>query len=295
MFSLFVLLLTFIDSTHSITVKVPKNFINVTVGETIYLQCTFATNQPTTNLLVQWTFYSRSSISPQQVYFYQAGTAYISPQFKGRLTMLNQVNTTMNASISISNMQAADSGSYTCEAHNIPDIEGITSASVLVKVLEKPSVPYCAVHGTVEMGHLVTLTCHSEKGSPSPNYTWTKLQQGRSSRVLGQTDVTTGFMYIRNISEFEFGEYQCNASNVVGFATCSIVLHTELNGGAIAGVVIGAILGAVLIFLLVWFITHQLKKKKHKVSKENKQQSVKSVEYVVVPAKPIEDHGEEEA
>lgn len=44
---------------------------------------------------------------------------------------------------------------------------------------------------------------------------------------------------------------------------------SELNGGAIAGVVIGAILGAVLIFLLVWFITHQLKKKKHKVSKES--------------------------
>lgn len=41
-------------------------------------------------------------------------------------------------------------------------------------------------------------------------------------------DVTTGVMYIRNISEFEFGEYQCNASNVVGFATCSVVLHTGI-------------------------------------------------------------------
>lgn len=59
---------------------------------------------------------------------------------------------------------------------------------------EKPSYPYCAVHGDVATGHLVTLTCHSEKGSPSPTYTWTRLDQGVSKQVMGNTGVIQSLM-----------------------------------------------------------------------------------------------------
>lgn len=41
----------------------------------------------------------------------------------------------MNASISIRNMQAADSGTYTCEVHNLPDIQGTTEANTRVHVM----------------------------------------------------------------------------------------------------------------------------------------------------------------
>lgn len=118
---------------------------------------------------------------------------------------------------------------------------------------EKPSAPYCAVHGDVESGHLVTLTCHSERGSPTPTYTWTRLDQtktrmpvlGRGERcicvfvrhlltsirsltcALVSSVTTTGILEIRNISQFEFGEYQCNATNAVGYSTCTI----ELSAG----------------------------------------------------------------
>lgn len=54
---------------------------------------------------------------------------------------------------------------------------------------EKPSYPYCAEHGDVATGHMVTLTCHSVKGSPSPTYTWTRLEQGISKPVMGNTGV----------------------------------------------------------------------------------------------------------
>lgn len=69
------------------------------------------------------------------MYYYQSGFQQIGPNFKNRLNLLSTLNTTMNASISITNMQVADAGMYTCEVHNPPDIDGTTSATIRVNVL----------------------------------------------------------------------------------------------------------------------------------------------------------------
>lgn len=74
----------------------------------------------------------------------------------------------------------------------------------------------------------------------------------------------TGVLQIANISQFEFGEYQCNATNTVGFSTCTVELNPEERDGVIAGAVIGALLGCLLIALVVWFIAHTVKKQKYK-------------------------------
>ncbi|KAG7247616.1 hypothetical protein CRUP_032687, partial [Coryphaenoides rupestris] len=47
-----------------------------------------------------------------------------------------------------------------------------------------PSVPFCAVHGDISAGHLVTLTCHSEKGSPTPSYSWIRLDQAKARQTV---------------------------------------------------------------------------------------------------------------
>lgn len=47
--------------------------------------------------------------------------------------------------------------------------------------------------------------------------------------VLVSSVTKTGILEIRNISQFEFGEYQCNATNVAGSAACTI----ELSPGRI--------------------------------------------------------------
>uniref|UniRef100_A0A3B4D6Y3 V-set and immunoglobulin domain-containing protein 1 n=1 Tax=Pygocentrus nattereri TaxID=42514 RepID=A0A3B4D6Y3_PYGNA len=264
--------------TLSIWVTVPQKIVNVIVGQTANLQCTFTTNVPMTSLLVQWTLYPRASLTPEET--------QIGKQFQNRLTVHSMINTTKNASISISNMQTADAGTYTCDVRNFPDISGQAEASVTVNVLEKPSYPACAVHGDVSTGHLVTLTCHSSNGSPSPQYTWSRIEQGKKMNeptlkvvpdsfhfsfcfacASSTLDVNTGTMYIRNISQFEFGTYQCNASNSVGFSTCTV----ELSSGTatIVGAVIGALLAVAFIVLLVWFITHKLKKQKQAEQKQN--------------------------
>ncbi|XP_041808391.1 V-set and immunoglobulin domain-containing protein 1-like [Chelmon rostratus] len=260
-------LISIIGCVELITVRTPQKYINVTVGGSVLLQCTFETTAQTTNLNIQWDFVSSSSMTSQQVYYYQAGKEVITKSYEGRLQPPSSPATTRNASITISNMKSSDTGVYTCDVHNLPDVDGQTQANIIVHVLEKPSAPYCAVHGDVESGHLVTLTCHSERGSPTPTYTWTRLDQTKTRMpVLGRV-TTTGILEIRNISQFEFGEYQCNATNAVGYSTCTIELSADVGDGVIAGAVIGALLGCVLIILAVWFIVHTMKRHRYKTVK----------------------------
>ncbi|KAI4882500.1 hypothetical protein NFI96_018896 [Prochilodus magdalenae] len=234
------------------------------------------------SLLAQWTLFPRASLDPEEVLYYQSGQQQIGKQFRNRLTVLSVINATRNASISISNMQSADSGTYTCDVRNFPDISGQAEASIIVNVLEKPSNPICAVHGDVSTGHLVVLSCHSSKGNPAPKYTWSRIEKGANMNAQGIANVNTGILYISNISQFEFGKYQCNASNVVGFSVCTVELSSELNEAAIAGAVIGALLAVAFIVLLVWFITHKLKKKKYEAAKAN-QANTKQI-YATVPS-----------
>ncbi|XP_067350810.1 V-set and immunoglobulin domain-containing protein 1-like isoform X1 [Channa argus] len=260
-------LLNIIGCVELITVSTPQKYVNVTRGDSILLQCSFETIPDTKGLTVQWDFVSASSNGPQQIYYYQSGEAIILRSYQGRLQPPSSLTTTSNASIILSNMQPSDTGVYACEVHNFPDVSGKSQVNIVVKVLEKPSPPYCAVHGDLETGHLVTLTCHSERGSPGPKYSWTRLDHTENSwPVLGRT-TTTGTLEFTNISQFEFGKYQCNATNAVGFSTCTIDLSPDAGNGVIAGAVIGALLGCVLIILVVWFIAHTVKKHKYKAVK----------------------------
>uniref|UniRef100_A0A4W5KZ68 V-set and immunoglobulin domain-containing protein 1 n=1 Tax=Hucho hucho TaxID=62062 RepID=A0A4W5KZ68_9TELE len=265
----------FLGCGHLITVTVPQKFVNVTNGESALLECTFVTTvQNTSDIIIQWSFVAKTSLVPQQVYYSQSGEDVISKPYEGRLKPPTYP-TTRNATITISNMQVSDAGAYTCEVHNFPDVSGKTEATIIVNILERPSVPFCAVHGDVESGHLVTLTCHSERGSPTPTYTWIRLEQDKTKKpVMGNTEPKIGSLYFRNISQFEFGEYCCNASNAVGSATCTVELNHELRDGAIAGAVIGALLGAVLIILIIWYMTHSMKKQKYKASKATEMQAI---------------------
>lgn len=278
-----------------ITVKAPQKFVNVTTGGSVLLQCTFATtSQQTDALTIQWDMISKSSMNPQQMYYYQSGKDVITDAFKGRLQPPQSPATTLNASIIISNMQPADTGVYTCAVHNFPDVDGQSEASIMVTVLEKPSQPYCSVHGDVELGRLVTLTCHSERGSPVPTYTWIRLDQSKTRRpVLGRV-TETGILKIANISQSEFGEYQCNATNAAGFSTCTVELTAKVGDGVIAGAVIGALLGCLLIAVIVWFVAHTLKKRKYKAVTVSESNEMKGQASQVHGAPQTETQAEED-
>ena len=70
-----------------------------------------------------------------QIYYYQSGEDVVPESYQGRLSVPPSHDASGNASISISNMQTVDSGLYTCEVRNFPDIEGKSEASIIVHVL----------------------------------------------------------------------------------------------------------------------------------------------------------------
>uniref|UniRef100_A0A8C4SYC7 V-set and immunoglobulin domain-containing protein 1 n=1 Tax=Erpetoichthys calabaricus TaxID=27687 RepID=A0A8C4SYC7_ERPCA len=148
-------------------IHTPSPRINTTAGGNVTLQCNFQTSEPLTNLFIQWQFTDTRL---------QHNSGSTPPKYGGRVF----ASAPNSATINITNMQPSDSGTYVCEVMNVPDIEGTTQASILVSVLGKspPSKPYCAAHGTEERGHLITLTCSSNMGLPSPLYTWSKLENG---------------------------------------------------------------------------------------------------------------------
>uniref|UniRef100_W5N8K1 V-set and immunoglobulin domain-containing protein 1 n=1 Tax=Lepisosteus oculatus TaxID=7918 RepID=W5N8K1_LEPOC len=252
----------FLGGTHLVIVTIPEKNINVTDGQSVTLLCTFTTTASETNLNIQWSFISSKDNCAQlhTIYYYEAAQTFISKQFQGRLGRVAGQN---NASITINNTQPSDSGMYTCEVNNMPDFQGHNQGNIFLSVLVKPSTPFCSVHGTVESGHLVTLTCHSEHGTPPPAYTWNKVDKETNRNVLGTMNIQTGVMKISNLSQFEFGQYQCNASNILGSAVCVVELYEAVPHGAeVVGAVIGAVCGAALIGLIVWYVTHKMRRRK---------------------------------
>ncbi|MBN3285285.1 VSIG1 protein, partial [Polyodon spathula] len=248
-----------------------------------------------------------------KIYYYEGGQSYSLGSFENRIKAATYPN---NATITISNMQPPDSGVYICEVNNPPDFQGNNQGLFFVSVLVEPSKPLCAIHGTPESGHRVSLSCYSQQGNPAPTYTWSKINDGVATKPLGQMDIITGSMTIGNLSQFETGTYQCNASNSQGFSICTVELSegqsisynaiishniTGAHEGAIVGAVIGAVVIAVIIGTVVWFISSKKKGKYNKnksagTELQTKAQSDSAVRYQDIPTvetAPVQAHAVE--
>lgn len=250
------------------TVTVPYAVVNVTVGKSATLPCTYVLSEPNTrNLVVQWDFVEAHSQQTVSVYAYQNGQSYEMGRFLNRVTASN---TTGNATITISNMQPQDTGIYKCEVSNFPDPLGQAQVQLIVQVA--PSTPHCGIQGHIVAGHAVKLVCLSEQGMPRPTYSWNKVVNGnlKPINVVQQN----GVLILGNMSKFEEGYYHCTASNNLGNATCELDLHTGGAAGIIVGGIIGAVLLAAIIFVVIWFLIAKKKnKKKHLKSSELKTMS----------------------
>ncbi|KAL2304348.1 hypothetical protein Nmel_013094, partial [Mimus melanotis] len=220
--------------------------------------------------------------SLSQIYYYSGGHSYFYGAFKNRITASASPG---NASITISNMQPSDTGSYTCEVFSPQGDSGESQKSVIVNVLVKPSKPFCKVEGTPEQGHLIYLLCNCEEGLPRPTYRWYKVDENTLKPVTEQLNPNSGILYIGNLTTFETGYYRCIASNLLGNSTCELDLMAKhSDGGIVAGALIGAILAAVIICIIVWVLS---KKAKNRKSPNNEMQEMvqkqSSADYVQVP------------
>ncbi|XP_054851783.1 V-set and immunoglobulin domain-containing protein 1 [Eublepharis macularius] len=288
MLKIFAILAALAGPLSCVVVTVPEKTVNTTVGGNITLLCTYRTEMIATNLLIQWIFYSAQERKKDTIYFSQSGQSYSYGEFKGRI---QAANNTGNASITIFNMQASDTGIYSCDVFNPVDTNAQNEKSVAVSVLVPPSQPHCGLRGTPEMDHLVSLFCFSEGGMPVPTYQWQKVSGDTVTPVTESYNPKTGLFVIGNLTKFEEGYYRCMATNRLGNSSCDISVTTSHSeGGIIAGALIGAILAAALICGVVWFLASKEKKKKRKEKAAvNEMQAVDqkeplNAEYTAVPS-----------
>uniref|UniRef100_A0A663M733 V-set and immunoglobulin domain-containing protein 1 n=1 Tax=Athene cunicularia TaxID=194338 RepID=A0A663M733_ATHCN len=265
-----------------VVVTIPEKTVNVTTGGNATLLCTYTSSGLLGNFFIQWSFYSARERQLLTIYYYTGGQSYSYGEFKNRITAATGPG---NASITISNMQPSDTGSYTCEVFSPEADVGQSQKSVIVRVLVKPSKPFCKIEGTPEKGHLIYLSCKCEEGLPRPTYHWYKVDENTLKPVTEQLDPKTGILYIGNLTNFETGYYRCIASNVLGNSTCELDLTAKhSDSGIVAGALIGAILAAAIISIIVWVLT---KKAKNKKSSSNEMQEMaqkqSNADYVQVP------------
>ncbi|NXU71942.1 VSIG1 protein, partial [Oreotrochilus melanogaster] len=264
-----------------VVVTVPEKTVNVTTGGNATLLCTYTSSEPLGNFFIQWSFYSAKESQLHTIYYYSEGQSYSYGEFKNRITAATGPG---NASITISNMQPSDTGSYTCEVFSPQGDAGQSQKSVIVSVLAKPSKPFCKIEGVPEKGHLIYLLCRCEEGLPHPTYHWYKVDGNSLKPVTEQPNPATGVLYLGNFTTFEAGYYRCVASNLLGNSTCELDLTAKhSDGGIIAAALIGAILAAAIICIIVWVLTKKAKNKKSSNEMQEMTQKQSNAEYVQVP------------
>ncbi|XP_010148717.1 PREDICTED: V-set and immunoglobulin domain-containing protein 1 [Eurypyga helias] len=282
MLEIFPILAILTGHVSGVVVTVPEKIVNVTTGGNATLLCTYKSSGPLGNFFIQWSFYSAKQSQLHTIYYYSEGQSYSYGEFANRITAATGPG---NASITISNMQPSDTGSYTCEVFSPQGEAGQSQKSVIVNVLVKPSKPFCKIEGTPEKGHLIYLLCNCEEGLPRPTYHWYKVDENKLKPVTEQLNPNTGILYIGNLTTFETGYYRCVASNVLGNSTCELDLTTRYSdSGIVVGALIGAILAAAIICIVVWVLTKKAKNKKSSSSEmQEMAQKQPNAGYVQVP------------
>ncbi|GAB0195206.1 V-set and immunoglobulin domain-containing protein 1 [Grus japonensis] len=146
MLKIFPILAILTGHVSGVVVTVPEKTVNVTTGGNATLLCTYTSSEPLGNFFIQWSFYSAKESQLHTIYYYSGGQSYSYGEFKNRITAATGPG---NASITISNMQPSDTGSYTCEVFSPQGDAGQSQKSVIVSVLDPNS-------GILYIGNLTT-------------------------------------------------------------------------------------------------------------------------------------------
>ncbi|XP_054436399.1 V-set and immunoglobulin domain-containing protein 1 [Pteronotus mesoamericanus] len=266
-------MIIFSGQVSAVQVTIPHGVLNVTVGSNVTLICTYtSTVASRDNLSIQWSFSDKKESHPITIYYSEGGQAASSGQFKDRIVMSNKPD---NASITILHVQPEDSGIYTCDVNNPPDVGGNNQGILTVSVLVKPSKPFCSIQGVPETGRPISLSCLSVLGTPSPVYHWYKFEGRDIIPVKESFDPATGTLVFGNLTNFEQGYYQCTAINILGNSSCEIDLTVSYpEVGIIVGALVGSLVGAAIITSVVCFARSKAKAK----GKERKRNSKTTTE-----------------
>ncbi|XP_030237651.1 immunoglobulin superfamily member 11 isoform X1 [Gadus morhua] len=244
---------------RALDVTVSQSSIQVARGQAAVLPCSFTTSAALNNLNIIWMVIPLSNANQpeqrKQVIIYQGGQVFsLANHLNGRVGFVATMPST-SASIFINNTQLTDTGTYQCLVNNLPDRGGRNIGVIGLTVLVPPSVPTCRVQGSLDVGSDVLLLCSSEEGTPTPSYSWEKLDALPRLPHTAMQDQMQGTVTLRNISSSTSGLYQCSSSNAVGKSTCllnlQVVSPQPQSVGLIAGTIATGVLALIICSLLV--------------------------------------------
>ncbi|XP_028582664.2 myelin protein zero-like protein 1 isoform X2 [Podarcis muralis] len=112
--------------------------LSVENGTETKLPCSFSSSEVISSAAtVTWSFQPEGSTTSVSFFYYSHGKSYLAKdsQFKNRSSWAGDLNK-KDASISISNMQFRDNGTFICDVKNPPDIV-VTPSEISVRVVEK--------------------------------------------------------------------------------------------------------------------------------------------------------------
>ncbi|XP_070606310.1 myelin protein zero-like protein 1 isoform X2 [Erythrolamprus reginae] len=152
--------LSFLLQVSAVEVYTPTEF-SVENGTEAKLSCTFTSTEViSSSASVTWSFQGEGSSSSVSFFYYSNGKEYPgkSTQFDDRSNWAGDLNR-KDASITITNMQFQDNGTYICDVKNPPDIV-VTPGKIKVRVMEKGNLsvfPLTLVLGVTGVGILVLI------------------------------------------------------------------------------------------------------------------------------------------
>ncbi|KAK1882213.1 Coxsackievirus and adenovirus receptor like [Dissostichus eleginoides] len=219
-------------------------------GQSVKLDCQFNLAPVDSGPLdIEWSLISTDNQKEDKVVILYSGDRSYEDyyaQMKGRVHFNSADPKNGDASINLTGLKSADSGTYQCKVKKAP---GIRSRKMLLIVMVKPSKPRCYAEGPTQEGKDIVLRCKSNEGTNPLQYSWDKTSGGKllpSSAVL---DPVGGTVNVRNASAGASGSYRCIVSNRVGSEECTLYLNVTPPPNT-AGIIAGAII-AVLLFLII--------------------------------------------
>ncbi|XP_038634454.1 V-set and immunoglobulin domain-containing protein 2-like [Scyliorhinus canicula] len=253
------------DEVQSISVTTDQPNVVVNVGNNATLDCTYRTYAGSWFSL-EWRFAPgpKADAKSEKILYYIDGKSYRTGPQANRIKLIDQNPTHGVASIRIENTQSSDTGRYSCDINNPPDISGPSEAFINLIVQVPPSTPECEVIGGPYLRNNVTLLCRSAEGRPMPRYTWSEVNPSavKSSSKVMIKDSNKGSLFLRNLTMEYSGTYRCVASNVLGERSCQLVLTVTVKNeaGVIVGAVVGTLVGLLLIAVVAYYLLRQKRK-----------------------------------
>ncbi|KAM6217254.1 cell surface A33 antigen [Rhynchocyon petersi] len=238
---------------NAISVETPQDVIQAARGKSITLPCTYQTSASDRNGFIQWDKLLRDYSEKVVTWIFESKKYDYGDRYQNRVSMSSNVEQS-DASLTINQLTMEDNGTYDCSVSLMSDLGGITKSRVRLLVLVSPNKTVCGIVGEAVIGSNIELTCHSEEGSPAPQYSWKSYNIHNQERPLAKP-VTGQSFVLKNISVDMSGYYVCTSSNKVGTDICNVTLavrtasmNVALYAGIAAGITVALIIMGVIIY-----------------------------------------------